>query len=403
MERYGIAILNAPLHRRERSAAVAEGIYLDNHALTPVDSRVAAAVHAEMMLFPGNANSTLHTHGERASRRLLSSAVAVADLFGAESDDVRFTSSATEALRLALAHAAGRRPHAPLRIAVSTIEHPALLEMVHHGQRAGAFAVKWIACDELARIPLEEIERVLDAGVDLLCVMAANNEVGTVQPLPEISDRVAKAGAKLLVDASQAAGRLPIDMTRLGLSYLVISGHKLYGPSGIGALVGPGLAEARFDWPVGGHEPTPNVPGAVGLAEACRLRQAEMAADEAVIGRLRDRLQAALLNAVPDITVNGDLGSRLAGNLHLSARGAPNDQVVAGLRGAVSISTGAACAAGADAPSHVLRAMRLSEWRQEGALRIGVGKFNTVEEIDVAAQAIAQAITEVRQRLGTTL
>ena len=300
-------------------------------------------------------------------------------------------------MRLALAHAVRAHRGGPLRVAVSNIEHPALIDMVQQAERAEVVLPIWLACDEMARVSTEEIERALKAGCKLVCLIAANNEVGTVQALSEVSELVSQRGAELMLDASQAAGRVAIDNTRLGSNYLVVSGHKLYGPSGIGALIGPGLSEARFDWPVGGHEPTPNMPGAVGLAEACTLRLAEMVEDEAAIAQLRDRLQAQLLDAVPDLAVNGDQNSRLAGNLHVSARNAPNDQVVARLRGKVSISTGAACASGADAPSHVLRAMRLPEWRQEGALRIGVGKFNTVEEIDVAADLIAEAIHDVRR------
>lgn len=372
-------------------------IYLDYHAITPTDARVASVVAEQMSSSPGNPNSIDHVHGEAASRRLALAGAAVGKLVGATAEDVRFTPSATDALRLALVHAAGPRRSSPLRVGVSTIEHPALLDMVQQAERAGLIAPKWIDCDEEARIAPETLERVMDAGLDLVCLIVANNEVGTIQPISELADIVTARGAMLMLDASQAAGRVAINNRELRADYIVISGHKMYGPSGIGALIGEGLSDVRFDWPVGGHEPTPNLPGAVGLAEACTLRLAEMAVDEAAIAQLRDRLQTKLLESVSDVVVNGDQTSRLAGNLHVSARGAPNDQVVAHLRGHVSISTGAACASGADAPSHVLRAMRLPEWRQEGALRIGVGKFNTVEEIDVAAEAIAKAIVDVRR------
>lgn len=372
-------------------------IYLDCHATTPVDPRVVDAMSQEMSQFRGNPNSVDHVHGEWASRRLQSAAATVGKLFGVYAEDVRFTSSATDALRLALAHAVSNNRAPPLRVAVSTVEHPALLDMVRQAEGAGAIVPTWLPCDEFARIPFEAIERALGAGSNLVCLIAANNEVGTIQALSDVADLVKAHGASLLLDASQAAGRIAIDNARLESDYLVVSGHKLYGPSGIGALIGPNMSDARYGWPAGGHEPTPNLPGAVGLAEACRLRQAEMFEDEARIVGLRDRLQSSLLERVPNIVINGDLNSRLAGNLHISPRDAPNDQVVARLRGKVSISTGAACASGADAPSHVLRAMRLPEWRQEGALRIGVGKFNTVEEIDVAADMIAQAIHDVRR------
>lgn len=372
-------------------------VYLDNHAITPVDPRVAETMSDEMMMFRGNANSVHHIHGEWASARLYRAAAAVGELVGMEADDVRFTSSATEALRLALAHAVRMRRGKAPRVAVSRIEHLALLDMVNQAEQADAIIPIWLECDDAARISAETVERALDAQADIVCLIAANNEVGTIQPLAEIAGIISDRGARLLLDLSQAAGRIEIDNQLLNADYLVISGHKMYGPSGIGALVGPDMLHSRFDWPIGGHEPTPNLPGAIGLAKACALRLEEMTRDEEAIVRLRDRLEGALLEAVPEIAINGDLNSRLAGNLHISARGAPNDQVVARLRGVVSISTGAACASGTDAPSHVLRAMRLPEWRQESALRIGVGKFNTEDEIDYAAAAIAQAIADVRR------
>lgn len=362
-----------------------------------MDPRVAQVILGEMLLCSGNPNSVDHVHGEWAADRLRKAAGQVGGLFGVGGEDVRFTSSATEALRLALAHAAMGRRQGPLRVAVSTVEHPALLDMVRHAERAGVMTVAWLACDGQGQIPLETIQREVRAGAELVCLIAANNEVGTVLPLQAVADVVAAGGARLLLDASQAAGRVPLDNCRLQADYLVVSGHKLYGPSGVGALIGPDVAQARFDWPAGGHEPTPNLPGAMGLAEACRLRATEMTADEVAIGWLRDCLQAALLKGIPGLVVNGDEASRLAGNLHVSVPDAPNDQVVAQLRGKVSISTGAACASGADAPSHVLRAMGLPVWRLEGALRIGVGKFNTVEETDAAAAAIVEAVAKVRR------
>lgn len=381
-------------------AAKGAPIYFDNHAMTAVDPRVTAVMLREMTEFQGNPNSVIHGHGEAAARRLHRAGAAVGRLFGVDAEDVRFTASATDALRLALAHAVSRNRGQPLRLAASMIEHPALIDMIGQAERARFVAPTWLRCDQLGRVSTEEIERGLEGGAELVCIIAASNEVGTIQSLCEVAELVQARGAGLLVDASQAAGHIAIDNRQLEADYLIVSGHKLYGPSGIGALVGERMSEARWDWPAGGHDPTPNLPGAVGLAEACTLRLAEMADDEAVVGGLRDRLQRHLLDLVRDVAVNGDQSSRLAGNLHISARDAPNDQVVARLRGKVSISTGAACASGADAPSHVLRAMGLPDWRQEGALRIGLGKFNTLEDVDVAAAAITQAITEVRRYQG---
>jgi cysteine desulfurase len=187
------------------------------------------------------------------------------------------------------------------------------------------------------------------------------------------------------------------------LDYLVLSAHKLYGPKGVGALVAPDpRVRTEVTNVICGLEGTLNVPGIAGFGEACRLRLLEMADDESRIASLRDRLQMALTEAVAGLVVNGDHDRRLSHNLHISVPGVPNDAVVAQLRRKVAISTGAACSSGAQEPSHVLRAMGLSEDIQEGALRIGLGKFNTPEEIDGAAAAIASAINTVRKALGET-
>jgi cysteine desulfurase len=189
---------------------------------------------------------------------------------------------------------------------------------------------------------------------------------------------------------------VPLEARAWGVDYLVLSAHNFYGPKGSGALVSPDAAQAPLHLRLAGHQPTPNTPAHAGLGEACRLRWLEMADDEPRIEQLRDRLEAKLHTLVPDLAVNGSREHRLAGNLHVSARGAANDMVVAQLRHTVAISTGAACASGADAPSHVLRAMGLEPWRQETALRIGLGRTTTVDEIDFAATAIAEAIRSVR-------
>ena len=271
--------------------------------------------------------------------------------------------------------------------------------MVAASQRGGRANVRWIEVDGRGRVSLSDLEAVLGLGVDLLCFMAANNEVGNVYPICEAAKRATRSGTEILVDATQAAGRVDIQAHRWGIDYVVLSAHKLYGPKGVGALVAPDAQSATANL-VCGHEGTPNVPGIVGFGEACRLRSFEMAEDECRIGALRDRLEARLRAAVPGLVVNGDLENRLSHNLHVSAVGAPNDAVVARLRRKVAISTGSACTSGAQGPSHVLRAMKLSKELQEGALRISLGKFNTVEEIDHAAAEIGQAIDAVRSAAG---
>jgi cysteine desulfurase len=246
------------------------------------------------------------------------------------------------------------------------------------------------------------LEAACRDGMDLVCVMAANNEVGTLYPVEEVARIAGQAGAYTLIDATQAAGRVPIHAAPWEITYLTISAHKIYGPKGVGALIVPSELDVR---PSHGPTPgtgdgTPNVPGIAGFGEACRLRRLEMAEDEPCIAAQRDRLEMLLLAGIDGLIINGDRECRLSHNLHVSVPDVPNDAVIARLRHSVALSTGAACSSGAHTPSHVLRAMGVSEVVQEGALRMGIGKFTTDEDIERAAAFIVQAVTALRRTMG---
>lgn len=374
----------------------AQRIYLDHHATTPVDPRAADVILRAMTEVFGNANSAEHAFGREAARWVDRAAAEVADLVGAQTEDVRFTSGASEALRLGLAYASERKGPGPLRVAASTIEHPALLSELERGVRKGWFEVSDLAVDDQGLVRFPAIEHRLAEGVDLICLMAANNEVGTLQPIEEAARLTQAAGSAILVDATQAAGRVTLSARASAIDYLILSGHKLYGPKGVGALVGPDLRVAPPPERYAFHQSTPNVPGIAGFGAACRLSRAEMAFDEARIGALRNRLQSRLLAALPGAVVNGATDRRLSGNLHISIGGVDNEAVVARVSDRVALSTGAACASGADAPSHVLRAMGLPEWRQQGALRMSLGRFTTESDVDRAAVALLEAVWDVR-------
>ncbi len=375
-------------------------IYLDHHATTPVDPRVADVVMHAMTDAFGNANSIDHAFGEAAGDLVVTAREAVAALVGSAPEDVYFTSGSTEAIRLALAHAISKGRHSPLQVAVSKVEHKAVIDAVSNAARLGQVKPYWLAVDAQGCLSPDSLQPALDAGVDLVCLMAANNEVGTIYPVPEVALRIRECGAAIMVDATQAAGRIPLHACDWGIDYLVVSAHKLYGPKGVGALISAvGDLRAQVSDVIWASEGTPNVPGIAGFGEACRLRRLEMAEDEPRIAALRDRLQSELIASVPDLAVNGDLSCRLSSNLHISVPGIPNDAIMARLRKKVAISTGSACASGAHGPSHVLQAMALSERLQEGALRIGVGKFNTEDEIDRAAREIIAAVDLVKASL----
>jgi cysteine desulfurase len=234
--------------------------------------------------------------------------------------------------------------------------------------------------------------------------MAANNEIGNVYPIQEIGQIAQHNSIPFLCDGSQAVGKIPIQFGEWGITCLAISAHKLYGPKGVGALAvrkGYHLEPLIFG---GGQQRgirpgTLNVPGIAGLGEACRLLQMEMAEDEAKISQLRDRLQALLQAAIPDLAINGDPEHRLAGSLHLSIPGIPNTAMVSRVRDRLALSTGAACASGVEMPSHVLRAIALPKPLQDGALRLSLGKFTTAADVESAAAILVSAAGAIRQIL----
>jgi cysteine desulfurase len=250
-------------------------------------------------------------------------------------------------------------------------------------------------------LDLENLENTCKKGLALLCVMAANNEIGNIYPIAKISQIAQKYEIPFLCDASQAVGKIPLNFQAWGITYLTIFAHKFYGPKGVGALV---IKKGHHLQPIiygGGHQKgirsgTLNVPGIVGLGEACRLRQLEMTEDENAIALQRDKLQKYLQDNIPDLVVNGDTTTRLAGNLHISLLNIPNTAIIARIRPKLAISTGAACSSGVVSPSHVLRAMNLPDAIIEGALRIGIGKFTTDEEIQKAGEILVTAIDKVK-------
>ena len=318
--------------------------------------------------------------------------------------DILFTSGATESLNLAIQgtvqhlELSGTKP----RIAISTVEHKAVLDTCEALHKQGRIELIHIPVDPQARLDLGQLEQACASGIHLLCIMAANNEVGTIYPMEKIATIAQSHQVPFLCDASQAVGKIPIQFNEWGITLLALSAHKLYGPQGVGALV------VRRDHRLepllygGGQQKglrpgTLNLPGIVGLGEACRLRAVEMAVDEVEIGQRRDRLQSLLQSKISDLVINGDLQNRLAGNLHLSIPGIPNSAIIARVRHSLAISTGSACSSGVEAPSHVLRAMGLTEPVVEGALRIGLGKFSTDDDLHQAAEILIQAVQGVKQ------
>lgn len=378
-------------------------IYLDYHSTTPVDRRVAQKVMWAMTDGFGNASSTDHAIGDAAEAAVKEAKGHIADLVGASPRDIIFTSGSTESINLAIQGTIqhlenkGIHPH----IALSAVEHKAVLDTCLAFEEQGCVKLSILPVDTQARIDLAQLEQACASGIHLLCVMAANNEVGTTYPIEKIAHIAQTFKVPFLCDASQAIGKVPIYFQEWGITMLSLSAHKFYGPQGVGALVvkrGHPLEPLLYG---GGHQRglrsgTLNLPGIVGLGEACRLRVLEREEDERAIKKKRDRLQQLLTNKIPSLVVNGDQENRLAGNLHISIPGIPKTAAIARIRHQIALSTGSACSSGVEAPSHVLEAMHLPEDVIEGALRISIGKFTTDEEINRAAEILTRAIKDIQ-------
>lgn len=355
----------------------------------------------------GNASSVDHAVGDRSRVAVEQAKQQIADLINCRPKDILFTSGATESINLAIQGTVlhyEKQQKIP-RVAIAAVEHKAVLDTCRILEKQGRIELIILPVDARANLNLNQLEKVCRQGLELLCIMAANNEVGTIYPIEIIGAIAKRYDIPFLCDASQAVGKIPINFQDWGITMLAISGHKFYAPQGIGALIrNPAhpLEPIIFG---GGHQRglrsgTLNLPGSVGLGEACHLRQLEMEEDEAAIARKRDSLQIQLQKAIPELVINGNLDQRLAGNLHISIPDTPNSAIIARIRNQLAISTGSACSTGTVTPSHVLRAMNLSSSLIDGALRIGIGKFTTDQDIEVAADILISAIKIVQSLLS---
>ena len=380
-------------------------IYLDHHATTPVDPAVRDAMLPYFTERFGNPSSTHHAFGQQAAAAVEEARARVAALVGAQPGDVVFTSGATEADNLAvrgLAQAAGKG-----HVVTTTIEHAAVLEPCRTLERQG-WTVTRVEADASGVVDAQRVAEALRPDTILVSLMAANNEIGTIQPIAEVGALCRARGIAFHTDAVQAIGRVPLDVESAGIDLMSLSAHKMYGPKGVGALyVRKGrrprlrlIAQAEG----GGQEKglrsgTLNVPGIVGVGEAARLASdAHDAGEPERIAALRDRLLAGLTSRIAGIEVNGAMTPRLPGNLHVSIEGAEAETLILSLGGRIGISSGAACAEAGGKGSHVLRALGLPDMRVYTALRFGVGRYNTRAEIDDVVASIAEAVGAARAR-----
>jgi cysteine desulfurase len=378
-------------------------IYLDNHATTRPDPRVLEALaDASARLF-GNPSSLAHKPGRDAADAVEAAREKVGRLLNADPRSIVFTSGATEANNLALkgvARGVLATPGSSGRnhLVTTDVEHKAVLEPLHRLAREG-FQLTILKADRTGRVEPEQVATAITARTALVSVIAANNEVGTLNPIAEIAAVCRAHGVLFHTDATQAVGKVPLDLASAPIDLLSLSGHKLYGPKGIGALYvrrGPPVIRMvpLFD---GGNQerglrsgtlPTPLI---VALGVACAIARDERDKEAARVGPLRDRLEAGLRARFPDMIVHGHPSLRLPGNLNVGFPGADGQRLLLALRD-VAVSSGAACTSANPEPSHVLTALGVPEDLAHASLRLGVGRYNTEAEIDFAIDAVAEAV-----------
>jgi cysteine desulfurase len=375
-------------------------IYLDYNATTPVDPVVLDAMLPYFAENFGNASS-IHSPGQRARGAVDGARASVAALLGAKPSEIVFTSGGTESDNLALFGVVAASQEPRKHIITTAIEHHAVLNAAQALEKFGV-EVTYIPVGREGISDPEDIRRALRRETILISVMHANNELGTIQPIEEIGRIAAKADVLFHCDAVQSAGKLPLDVNRLGVDLLSISAHKIYGPKGVGALyVRSGTPlEPQFH---GGHHErdrrpgTENVPGIAALGKAADLARKNLMTDCARITSLRDRLEDALLAACGDARVNGNRAQRISNTSNISFHAAGGEALVIALDlQGIACSTGAACSSGAVGPSHVLLAIGLSPDEARSSLRFSLGRTTTAEEIEQAIATIPQAVERLR-------
>ena len=377
-------------------------VYLDYHATTPVDPRVIDAMLPYFGERFGNAASRSHSFGWEAEKAVDLARRRIAALAGATAREIVFTSGATESNNLALKGVMEACGSKGSHLVTMATEHKAVLDPARHLERQGC-RLTVLPPEPDGLLSLDRLRAALEPDTVLVSVMVANNEIGVIQPVREIGAICRERGILFHTDAAQAFGKIPVDVERDGIDMLSVSAHKLYGPKGVGALYvrrrNPRVqVAAQMDG--GGHEAgmrsgTLNVPAIVGFGAACAIAAAEMASEAPRLSVLRDRLRERLEQDLDGVQVNGSLERRLPGNLNVSFAGVDGDALLMSMPD-LALSAGSACSSATVEPSHVLRALGVGEERARGALRFGLGRWNTAEEVEYAAGRIVEAVGKLR-------
>jgi cysteine desulfurase len=378
-------------------------IYMDNHATTPMDPRVFQAMTPYFTEHFGNAASRNHSFGWRAEEAVEKARKQIADLIGASSKEIIFTSGATESDNLAIKGVAEMYAEKGNHIITVATEHKAVLDTSKHFEKRGC-RVTYLPVLESGLIDLDMLREAITDRTVLVSVMWANNEIGVIQPVAEIGRICRERGVLFHSDAVQAIGKVPVDVIRDNVDILSITAHKLYGPKGVGALYvrrkNPRVQlTAQMDG--GGHERgmrsgTLNVAGIAGLGEACEIANREMDQEAARLKRLRDKLAGRFTAELAEVYINGTMESRLPGNLNISFAYVEGESLLMGIND-IAVSSGSACTSATLEPSYVLKALGAADEIAHSSIRFGLGRFNTEEEVDYTANKVIEVVKKLRE------
>jgi len=377
-------------------------IYLDYQATTPCDPRVVEKMLPFFTEIFGNPHSQNHSHGWLAEDAVEKSRTQVASLIGADPKEIIFTSGATESNNLALKGASGFYRDKKNHIITCVTEHKCVLDSCRHLEQEG-FSVTYLPVQSTGLIDVDQLRQTIRSETILVSIMAVNNEIGVIQPLAEIGKICREAGVFFHTDAAQAAGKIPLNVEAMNIDLMSISGHKIYGPKGIGALYVRRKPRVRLQAIIngGGQERgmrsgTLPTPLCVGLGEACAIAISEMKAEAARIKILSDRLYQGLTSQLDDVYLNGQGAPRIPGNLNLSFAYVEGEGLMMGIK-ELSVSSGSACTSSSLEPSYVLRALGVEEELAHTSLRFGLGRFSTEADVDKAIELVVAAVTRLRE------
>jgi cysteine desulfurase len=378
-------------------------IYMDNHATTPVDPRVLEAMLPYFMEKFGNSASRNHSFGWAGEEGVETAREQIAKLIGATTKEVIFTSGATESDNLAIKGVAEMYREKGNHIITAVTEHKAVLDTCKRLEKHG-YRVTYMPVQKDGLIDLDDLKRAMDDKTILVSIMYANNEIGVIQPVTEIGKLCHEKGVIFHTDATQAVGKVPIDVNKQNIDLASISGHKMYGPKGVGALYvrrkNPRVqVSAIIDG--GGHERgmrsgTLNVPGIVGLGKACAIAQEDMATESRKLSALRDRMRDRIMGKLDEVYINGSMEHRLPGSLNISFAYVEGESLLMGIND-IAVSSGSACTSATLEPSYVLKALGAGDDLAHSSIRFGIGRFNTEAEVDYVADRVIETVERLRE------